>query len=147
MPWWDFVKTSSKFVWKTSTYIDISYTKMILWPSRTSWWWSLTSTADDADARHVDVFIASLLNPRDTWKMIFAFQRGGLKLAWPLIALLWPHFIKWIECYGQHKPHKLDYYQPGWVSWTNLMAFVGTKDLDFYFPYRNIGPNINFILK
>ena len=54
---------------------------MILWPSRTSWWWSLTSTANDADFRHADVFIASLLNPRDTWKMIFAFQRGGLKLA------------------------------------------------------------------
>ena len=44
---------------------------MILLPSRTSWWWSLTSITDDADARHADVFVPTLLSPRDTWKMHF----------------------------------------------------------------------------
>ena len=39
---------------------------MILWPSRTSWRWSLTSTADDAGARDADVFLATLLSLRDT---------------------------------------------------------------------------------
>ena len=52
--------------WNAGTYIDILYTKMILWPSRTSWWWSQTSITDDADARHADVFIATLLSLRDT---------------------------------------------------------------------------------
>ena len=47
------------------TYIDILYTKMILWPSRTSWGWSQTYIADDADARHADVLLATLLSLRD----------------------------------------------------------------------------------
>ena len=51
--------------WKTSTYIDISYTKMTLWPSRTLWGWSRTSIADEADARHADIFLATLLSLRD----------------------------------------------------------------------------------
>ena len=51
---------------QTLTYIDILYTKMILWPSQTSWRWSLTSTADVAGARDAEVFLATLLSLRDT---------------------------------------------------------------------------------
>ena len=36
---------------------------MTLWPRLTM---SLTSTADDADARHADVYLATLLSLRDT---------------------------------------------------------------------------------
>ena len=53
------------------TCIDISYTKMILWPSRASWWWSQTSFAGDANTRHADVFLAILLSLTDTWKWFY----------------------------------------------------------------------------
>ena len=50
------------------TCIDISYTKMILWPSRASWWWSQTSFAGDANTRHAGVFLTTILSPTDYWK-------------------------------------------------------------------------------
>ena len=49
-----------------SSYIDIWYTKMILRPSPTLWGWLLTSVADDAGTRHVDVSLATLLCLRNT---------------------------------------------------------------------------------
>ena len=46
--------------------LDVLYTKMILWSSPTSWGWSQTSIADNANARHADVFLATLLTLRGT---------------------------------------------------------------------------------
>ena len=50
------------------TCIDTLYTKMILWPSRASWWWSQTSFAGDANTRHAGVFLTTILSPTDYWK-------------------------------------------------------------------------------
>ena len=50
---------------KESTYIDILYTKLTGMPSRTSWWWSRTSTTDDADAGDENVPVGSILSPRN----------------------------------------------------------------------------------
>ena len=56
--------------WKSLTYVDMLYTKMTLWPRRIFWRCSWTSIASDTDVRHADVFLASLLTPKDTWKIV-----------------------------------------------------------------------------
>ena len=44
---------------------------MILMSSRTSWWWSRTSMTDVADARDADVFIATIMSPREPLMWIY----------------------------------------------------------------------------
>ena len=51
--------------WKSLTYIDMLYTKMTLWPRRIFLRCSWTSIASDTDVRQADIFLASLLTPRD----------------------------------------------------------------------------------
>ena len=49
----------------TWTYMDILYTKLTGMASGPSWWWSRTSTADDADAGDENMPVSTILGPRD----------------------------------------------------------------------------------
>ena len=47
---------------------------MTVIPTRTSWWWTQTHIADDADARGADMSIASIMSPRNIFHSYIAHQ-------------------------------------------------------------------------